>query len=444
MEKKTVGKWKVFNINNLCMVLNIVLSIFIVLINNINIDKVIVSIILIITFFFVKDYQKVFFMFLITSCAWGASINLNCRFGNIMPSDFFMIALCISMFIGSLKGKLRLKNSLFKYSTINIMFLVIFYILLGVIKQYEVYNILQELKLFLYIFIPYLYLISINIDMKLKKNMILFFEIYICIVFLQEIINILNIGITQMVSNGFGQRNVGIVVQFVPLAMSILIMYKREISKYKLYVLMIFAFLSCLLSFTRTVWMQYIISIIILMFFKDKNFIKKVRNIVLIILLIVLSIAIIKLLFPEMYIKFVNAIFSRLTDSTNSVNTLDHRFNSSIAVFYDKVFRVDSIFGSGFGEIWDKKGAVFIENSILYYIWKYGVFFTMCMSYLLIKNIYMMFKWGNNALRVIGLNLLAFIVIGNFSGLLNIYYFVPIISFVFSYGFTKKKLNAIL
>ena len=122
-----------------------------------------------------------------------------------------------------------------------------------------------------------------------------------------------------------------------------------------------------------------------------------------------------------------------LGDATNSNNTLEHRWIQSEALLKSKVLRPMTLIGAGYGEITELKNSVFMENSILYYLWKYGVAVTICMLITILHNSWMAFRSHVPQLRAVSLSLLIVLVVGNFSGNLNMYYFVPALSFVFAY-----------
>lgn len=382
---------------------------------------------------FINNHKVIFAMFIITSVSWGATINLTYRFGNIMPSDIALSILLLSMFISSLTKRLKLNYTLGKRMNVLLIALLIMYIFFGLIKGYEVYNIAQDLKLFLYIYIPFIYLSSVDFDNTFVDIILSVVQTYIIIVFFQEVRHFNEIGLNSLVNYGFGGRDVGIIVHFIPLASSVLILLRKRISSYQLFSLQIMSFLACLLSFTRTIWIAYIISILILISFTSKRITIILRNLFFFSFFLWVTYLLMKNIYPDVYNSFLSAIISRVTDSTNSVNTLDHRLNSAGLVFKDKVARLDSIFGSGFGEVWEKKGSVFIENSFFYYVWKYGIIITGYFTIVLIANFLKSMQSGKNVIKVISLNLLTFICIGNFSGNLNIYYCVPLLSFVFAY-----------
>lgn len=103
--------------------------------------------------------------------------------------------------------------------------------------------------------------------------------------------------------------------------------------------------------------------------------------------------------------KYSDAILSRLTDATNSNNTLEHRWIQSEALLKSKVLRPMTLIGAGYGEITELKNSVFMENSILYYLWKYGVAVTICMLITILHNSWMAFRSHVPQLRAVKLEL---------------------------------------
>lgn len=426
--------------NKIYLYLMFIISMLIVIIDNKTIGMVVVIITMICSLFLLRIHQLIFALFLIASVAWGASINLTLRMGNIMPSDIALAILAISMFFAMLNGKLNLKYTISKKINVMLLLLILMYLLFGLIKGYEVNNILQDFKLFLYIYVPFLYLSTVDFDQFFIDILLLVAQIYLCTVFLQEIIHFKGVGLNQLVNNGFGQRDVSIIVQFIPLVASILFVERNRVGVIRVLVLQVMACLGCLLSFTRTIWIAYILAFIILVLFASKRPLKIIRNAtVTCLVLCLIYIAAINII-PNLFYEYFNAVIARITDSTNQTNTLDYRLEFAGMVFQDKILRIDTIFGSGFGEeIWDRVGSVFIENSLLYYLWKYGIIVTSLFVAKILINIWKAFKFNGVLIRIISLNLLSFICLSNFSGNLNLYYCVPVLSFVFAYTNIKRK-----
>lgn len=376
--------------------------------------------------FIIRESETIFEIFLLTTVAWGASINLTYRMGSFMISDFSLLLLLLSIIM----RKDALWRLLLKKNFV-IECLAVWFIIWGLAQGFAFGNVLQDFKLFLYIFVPYIYLSSVQANNKFFARILNVLKLYVIVVFLLEAMQLASISLNMMIANGFGNRDVAIIVQFVPVVAALMLLQKDSaISKI---VFQIICFLACLLSFTRTIWITYAVSIFIVCFLGENSIQKNVKNIMATFSFIIAAILIVLYARPDLMEKYSNAIFSRLTDATNSSNTLEHRWIQSEALLKSKVLRPITLIGAGFGEITELKNSVFMENSILYYLWKYGVVVTICMLITILHNSWMAFRSHVPQLRAVSMSLLIVLVVGNFSGNLNMYYFVPALSFVFAY-----------
>ena len=376
--------------------------------------------------FIIRESETIFEIFLLTTVAWGASLNLTYRMGSFMISDFSLLLLLLSIIM----RKDALWRLLLKKNFV-IECLAVWFIIWGLAQGFAFGNILQDFKLFLYMFVPYIYLSSVQVNNEFLSRIINVLKLYVIIVFLLETTQLASVGLNVMIANGFGNRDVAIIVQFVPVVATLMLLQKDSaISKV---VFQIICFLACLLSFTRTIWITYAVSIFIVCFLGENSIQKNVKNIMVTFSFIIAAFLIVSYARPDLVEKYSNAVFSRLTDATNSNNTLEHRWIQSEALLKSKVLRPMTLIGAGYGEITDLKNSVFMENSILYYLWKYGVVVTICMLITILHNSWMAFRSHVPQLRAVSMSLLIVLVVGNFSGNLNMYYFVPALSFVFAY-----------
>ena len=375
--------------------------------------------------FIIQESETIFEIFLLTTVAWGASLNLAYRMGRFMISEFSLMLLLLNIIIRkNASWRLLLKKNFV------IECLAVWFIIWGLAQGFAFGNILQDFKLFLYIFVPYIYLSSVQANNEFFSRLINILKLYV-IVFLLEATQLASVSLNVMIANGFGNRDVAIIVQFVPVVAALMLLQKDSaIAKV---VFQIICFLACLLSFTRTIWITYAGSIFIACFFGENNIQKNVKNIMVMVSSIVATFLIVSYARPDLLEKYSNAVFSRLTDATNSNNTFEHRWIQSEVLLKSKVLRPMTLIGAGYGEITELKNSVFMENSILYYLWKYSVAVTICMLITILHNSWMAFRSHVPQLRAASLSLLIVLVVGNFSGNLNMYYFVPALSFVFAY-----------
>lgn len=376
--------------------------------------------------FIIKRIETIFDIFLLTTVAWGASLNLTFRMGSFMISDFSLLLLLLAMIM----RKDIVVHFLYK-KNFAIECLAIWFIVWGVAQGFVFGNVLQDFKLFLYIFVPYIYLSSVNIDENFLARIIYILKLYVIVVFLLEATQLASIGLNTMIANGFGNRDVAIIVQFVPVVAALMLIQKD--SAHSKIFFQIICFLACLLSFTRTIWITYFIGIVLVCLIGENNIEKNIKNIIAVFSFVLIVFWTISYVRPDIVGKYTNAVISRLTDATNSSNTLDHRMMQSEVLLKSKVLRPMTIIGAGFGEITELKNSVFMENSILYYLWKYGAVVSLYLLMIMLRNVWMAFRSRVPVIRAISLSLLIVLVVGNFSGNLNLYYFVPAMSFVFAY-----------
>lgn len=382
--------------------------------------------------FIIQESEIIFEIFLLTTVAWGASLNLAYRMGSFMISDFSLLLLLLSIIIRKdVSWRLLLKKNFV------VECLAVWFIIWGLAQGFVFGNILQDFKLFLYIFVPYIYLSSVQANNEFFSRLINILKLYVIVVFLLEAIQLASVSLNVMIANGFGNRDVAIIVQFVPVVAA-LMLFQKDSAILKVF-FQIICFLACLLSFTRTIWITYVVSIVIVCFLGENNIQNNVKNIMATVTLIIAAFLIVSYARPDLVEKYSNAVFSRLTDATNSNNTLEHRWIQSEALLKSKVFRPMTLIGAGYGEITELKSSVFMENSILYYLWKYGVAVTIWMLITILHNSWMAFRSCVPQLRAASLSLLVIFVVGNFSGNLNMYYFVPALSFVFAYPQMRRN-----
>lgn len=376
--------------------------------------------------FIIRETETIFEIFLLTTVAWGASLNLTYRMGSFMISDFSLLLLLLSIIIRkNISWRLLLKKNFV------IECLAVWFIIWGLAQGFAFGNVLQDFKLFLYIFVPYVYLSSVRANNDFFSRLVNILKLYVLVVFLLEATQLASVSLNVMIANGFGNRDVAIIVQFVPVVAALMLLQKDSaLSKV---IFQIICFLTCLLSFTRTIWIAYALSIIIVCLIGENSIQNNVKNIMATLSFIIFAFLIVSYARPDLVEKYSNAIFSRLTDATNSNNTLEHRWVQSEALLKTKVLRPMTLIGAGFGEITELKNSVFMENSILYYLWKYGVAVTIYMLITMLHNSWLAFSSHVPQLRAVSLSLLIVLVVGNFSGNLNMYYFVPAMSFVFAY-----------
>ena len=380
---------------------------------------------------FLNNQNLIFELFLLTTVCWGASLNLEYRLGNIMTSDISLAVLFLSLLANK-----ATRNSFSKRYALIAEFLALWLAVFGFARGYLISNILQDLKLFLYIFIPFIFLANTNYIRLCYRRLGFIVKVYAILIFIMEITHLLEIGLQTMVANGFGNRDVAIIIQFVPLV-ACLSLYSK--SKKEKFIFSILCACACLISFTRTIWISYLLGIFCTLLLGSRNYRNNLKKTTLFIIGSLVLIIILSFIMPSFFNDIFNAIYSRIFNTTNKVNTLSVRFSQSASLFDSKILRPITLVGAGFGDYSEIKNSVFVENSFLYYIWKYGVFCALFLFYKAFICLWHAFKYGNSIVRIISINLTIFIVIGSLSGNCNLYYCMPSLSFVFAYPFIKNS-----
>lgn len=377
----------------------------------------------------IKNIDLIFNIALFCCLGLGASFNLKYRVSIFFIADVSMIMLTLSIIF-------RYRLRFFRSKEINILlFITISYFILGIISGYNAYNIFQDFKLALYVivFTIYFYMRSKDKNQLNKKYFKVNFYCIIISLFIQEVVHLKDIGIVSMVSNGFGQRDVNIPVQILPIFAGILICLRKKINSIIYYSIHLIILISVCISFTRTVWVQYVISIVIsiivcLIHNKRVNILKG-----LVLTLIFLSIIgyfdfSLILKNNEIALGIIERIESIKVFDIGNAEGLQGRMNVSEKLIDDK-FNFRIILGYGMGDTFAAehfidKPRTFIENSYLMIIWKYGIVSGILLTVLLLKNVIYMLKTKDLLSRITLLMLFIGLSIGNFSGVPTNYYFI--------------------
>ena len=436
-------KIKVFN---LALFSIVVLSIILMLLgdNNVNLGIFMSVSVFILNLAWIKNNDIMFYNFIICTLSWGATFNLKYILGSIMLSDITLVILIISMLLTKFKNKLKFRALTHK-EVIFTLFFLIFEFMIGTVSGYKFHNVFQDFKLIIYLLIPYIYLINkpYKFNKKFYINLLKVLCICAMIVCFQEIVHFIKIGPLNMIHGGFGNRDVTIQVQIVTIMAVIMIFINKKVKIFSNVGLILFEVIcgiGCLLSFTRTIWITYIISMLICIVLNDKmgSFLKK---------LLIMSISIIIVVFiisstdNNFINETVNAFIKRFStislDITGNQDTLSSRFNDSYVLLKNKILTFSFLWGKGLGDTFSNYAKniyyTFNENSILYYTWKYGTIFTSVVIIYLIKVIIKTLSSKNIMVIASSLAICIYIIIGNFSGNLNGYYLAPVLSIYLAY-----------
>lgn len=384
-------------------------------------------------------------MYIISVCGWGFYYNNLFRFGIIFPSDLYMVAFIFAFFIHN-KFKIKTDRKTFTF----IVSIVLFQLFLSFIYNYQFRYIFVDFKYVLYFFVPYFYSKEIWRDKQKMKDC---FYVYIFCVVMSLALNWIQFFSTGLININSGGdeivRTFGVGLGFSCgyLCSGLLIIYKdRFINKYSIvsyYIIQTILILSCFASYTRTSWISYFIILILVIVLVQKRKLnsnevfKYLRNFVIIALLGWIIYSYFKLNFPEIINSLTKRLDSLSEATTDKDNTLFSRFNSilsGIEVFYSPQI----ICGYGFGSLYKNAFGNYyngLENSYIYYMWKYGIVAATYLFYRVYNRIKRMWKSESNANRVYVVCFVVSSMIGSMSGNMNSTYTLGAISIILGINF---------
>lgn len=319
-------------------------------------------------------------------------------------------------------------------------------LIISFVGGHSIGNILRDIKVFIYFFVAYLYVY------KRKEDHLLISRISkTCIVMVVFTIIVCTI---DFVSNGLsgvtsGQilRTFGIGLSQYGLAAAFIILLgcgdsiKCRLRKISYYFLLAACFSLSVLSYTRSVWLQLVFSLLlyyVLNFLSNRNHYNASIMIRILFGVVFISVGLIVLYkyidsrYPEVVNLFVVRMKSSVMFGTGeslggNVDTLSDRL-AELALFSDKYYSPLIVLGWGFGDQASNTPSPIIENSFVYYTWKYGIIWCAVLLYKL-KNKFRDIRLRNNRVNnAVYAVLIVYFLIGSMSGLLNKYYMLPYIA----------------
>lgn len=386
--------------------------------------------------------EIVLYLYLFCCIGLGPSFIIKYRMGNLMISDIALLLLFLFIMMDKMiHKKFTLK---IKITSLLFLFVILSQLIFGFLNNYALDNILKDLKLVFYFIVPYMFISNNKNNPKFLKRLLIvsiFMGIFVSMEQFLQFFNITN----QSFYEGNITRNVGIMVQFIPI-ISVALTYLRHIKllklKYLFYLsIQIMFLLACIFSMTRSVWIQYMLTYIIYIgyiLYKEfqKITIKHIMAFASILMLILFIILFIYHNYNYLYSHYI--IFEKMSDRLLSLKTINDNFSDTLmyriedikAMLY-KFNNITILWGYGLGDTRVARvldDVCFTENSVIYYLWKYGVICNLILYIVVIKKVLLFFREDNSISKIILLGLLIFAIIGNFSGNLNLYYCMPMLS----------------
>ncbi|AJI21363.1 oligosaccharide repeat unit polymerase [Priestia megaterium] len=407
-----------------------------------------------------KSLNKIFQLFMITTYGFGFYYNNLFRIGNLFPSDLILVMLLIALFAKKFaKGDDRIKKKV-----VIIYFILISMLLMGLFSSASIGNIFRDFKIFIYFFVPYSYLKYIKNNYSFQKsNLILFAVLIITSLFLNWV-NFLKTGSVNLENYGIIQRTFGIGLTFssaVVLSSFIAVYKDRFVKKagtITYYILQVFFLFSIIVSFTRTLWITYLLvhSLRIIFISWRKIKLTLLKDLLIIFLLVLAFTCILNNLkqSENLYYKAITHRIDEIQIMTPDDNdTLSYRLNDVSSAFY-KLYSPRIIFGYGFGDTRATYGYNAMElgneefnteSSFFYYIWKYGIIFAFYLFIKVIRKLYVLFNGTTKASKMMSIFLIVHMLIGSMSGNLNNVYSIAIFAFYIGANleliFSNKKKN---
>ena len=403
---------------------------------------------------FVLNYRKacisdiLFCMFL---CATGMGNYYNEMYqigGVIVPADIYLAIFVLAYLLMN-----RIRD--ISKKTVCIFMLGVFMLLAGILGGNQWGQILRDAKVFIYFFFAYLYIKTRKDDPSFLEATI---NTLIAIVVFTAVfcaIDFFTYGTTG-ISGGQIMRTFGIGIAQYGLAVTIVICipFKEHIQKkigslgYYL-AQFVLAFL-CLVSYTRSVWVQLAISILLyyaismIVFSTTKH--KLGRMFLSFSFVVLISIAAYNY-FKSNYTELFNMIMLRIKSISamgsdeivgNNYDTIGYRLDI-LKLYGDKYTNIRILWGWGFGDMRKGGYSAIVENSFLYYSWKYGVIGSIVLGYKIVANIINKVKNRSSVSIAVAISLSVYYISGGMSGHFNKYYILPLIAYLIVIDFDKIK-----
>ena len=377
------------------------------------------------------------FLLMLTVYGMGFQYNNIYRMGSIFPSD--LVLLLVSGYY-----VIKYRNVGIKKTYVYAFLVAMVEFCIGIMSGSAIGNILRDVKIFLYFFAIYLILKGFcDVEQKIEK----LYKYYAVVVVLSVALNIIN-----FFSNGLANIDQGEILRtfaiglgwgaVVPISL-IANTFKSEIGqKYCVvvyYTIEIVSIVCVALSCTRTAWISFIVAFSLKRVFVDKISIN-VSSLIKASAVVILVGLLIGKLYQDKNPVFM-VLYNRFAGITEAISdddsTFAYRLNDVSSSFY-KFESPRIICGYGFGDtrkpygyrISETDAEVGCENSYFYYVWKYGILFSVALAVALIKKINRLWNQSKVA-KVWTVYLIVYMAIGAMSGNLSNTYSIAIYALYF-------------
>lgn len=385
-----------------------------------------------------KNTRLMFCFFLFAASGIGQYYNEELQIGGvIVPADLFLCGFLGSWFFFSLRQEIRIKQK-----TLVIALIFIAMLLMGITEMNALGNILRDVKVFVYFFAAYLYLKDYAKDETLQRY--LFYTLLGMILFAIGVCgyDFFSYGL-QGIETGKIDRTFGLGISQYGLAIAVVILsaaiqYIQGVWRKTIcYTLICIGILLCIVSYTRSVWLQLIVSLVlyfIVYFIYAKKSVRQLGRLLIKMLVIVCIMTWIVYKLAAQYPEISNLILDRFhsininMEFEGNSNTLQYRMQEVNDFVQGKFKSVRVFVGYGFGDMLEGKVSTIAENSFVYYIWKYGAFLSCYLFYLILKKFYTIMRRRTLISMAVVISTSVYFFSGGMSGHLNKYYMLPLMA----------------
>lgn len=322
----------------------------------------------------------------------------------INPFDLVFITLFFSFVLRSMIDRTYskfIKNNLFLLIIIT-LFYTVFSGILGMINGNRLMDILKDFRIFLF-FLSMAYISTFFF--KSIRDVALFGKVLIAIGILISIEQIGYFLLHLNITNVWLTRNIAIPAQIIPFSLAYLYCFRDFLknpifNKFWLIIAAFFIF-AIFISFTRSIYLQTSLTLFLVCVMSSKTPVISIFKIITSLALFVIILSPISKFFLDVNIN--EGVIRRLSLFFVSSKDLaiQHRWSESVYAF--KVFLIHPILGSGLGsrvvffnpEIQTMEQTLYLENSFLWYLVKFGIIGTVLISWFYFKSFGNIFKFNS-------------------------------------------------
>lgn len=339
-----------------------------------------------------------------------------------------------------------------KHSYLIMCFMALFVI--GLISGHAYSDIFRDVKVVMYFFTAYMYCLRRKNSYQFISRVAKTILIVIAFTIVACGMDFFQYGVSGISSNQI-LRTFGLGLSQTGLAAIYIIFWaggdliKRKIGKTLYYGILFSCIILTVTSYTRSNWMLLICSFLgyyTLRFFRNPSLGAKtvIRGIVYFFGACLVLLLIYQFL-QKSYPKIVEIIVARANSIVyfgtgmsynGNADTFSDRM-SELLKYSDKFLNPMILLGWGFGDRVPGDASTIIENSFLYYTWKYGIIWSCVLFYKVCCKFREILDRNNKLNDGICASLISYFVFGGLSGHLNKYYMLPYIAILLVVDFSS-------